>query len=147
MIILFLLNLLSTMYMTGLIWFVQIVHYPLHGEVGENSFQRYQEIHMRRTSWVVIPPMLMELLTSVALWYFSPFGLFSEMFLGLLLCLVLIWLSTGFIQAPTHGILVHRFSKKLHNRLVVSNWIRTVLWSVRSLILLFILNQLLSDLA
>lgn len=28
----------STLYMTGLIWFVQAVHYPLLGEVGPGSF-------------------------------------------------------------------------------------------------------------
>jgi len=43
----------STLVMTGLIWFVQLVHDPLMRLVGEKSFARYQ--HMRCTIWIDVP--------------------------------------------------------------------------------------------
>ena len=57
----------ATIYMCGLIWFVQVVHYPLHGLVGQDSFVSYQAAHVRRTSWVVIGPMLLELIAALLL--------------------------------------------------------------------------------
>jgi hypothetical protein len=60
-----LVQLFSTLYMTGLIWFIQVVHYPLHGEVGKSTFLRYQKLHVQWTGYVVIPPMLLELGTAL----------------------------------------------------------------------------------
>ena len=47
----------STLFMTGLIWFVQVVHYPLFDRVGAARFVPYHAAHSRRTSWVVAAPM------------------------------------------------------------------------------------------
>ena len=47
----------ATLYMTGLIWFVQVVHYPLMARVGEDGFAEYEKHHQRLTTWVVAPPM------------------------------------------------------------------------------------------
>ena len=50
--------------MTGVIWFVQVVHYPLFARVAPESFTTYHAAHVRRTSWVVVGPMLLELLSA-----------------------------------------------------------------------------------
>ena len=44
----------STLFMTGLIWFVQVVHYPLFSEVEPGDFLRYHAAHPRRTTRVVL---------------------------------------------------------------------------------------------
>ncbi len=59
----------STLTMFGVIWFVQVVHYPLFARVGADGFAHYASLHATRTTWVVAPPMLVELATSVALLY------------------------------------------------------------------------------
>ena len=46
-------NLACTLYMVGLIWFVQVVHYPLMAKVGVQGYETYQQAHMRLTTWVV----------------------------------------------------------------------------------------------
>ena len=46
----------STLSMVGLIWFVQVVHYPLFARV-EQGFIAYEQIHQQRTTWVVAPLM------------------------------------------------------------------------------------------
>lgn len=57
----------ATLFMTGLIWFVQVVHYPLFGSAGRDIFAGYERAHQRRTGWVVGPPMLVELATALAM--------------------------------------------------------------------------------
>ena len=57
----------ATLAMTGLIWFVQVVHYPLMAKVGAEGYSLYQHTHMSRTTWVVAPLMLTELSTAALL--------------------------------------------------------------------------------
>ncbi len=126
-----LLHLGATLFMVGLIWFVQIVHYPLFGEVGEAGFARYEQLHASRTTWVVGPPMLLELATALFLIYRRPPGVSAwAVWLGLAL-LGVIWLSTAFLQVHRHNALGQGFDTATHRALVVSNWVRTAAWSLR----------------
>ncbi|MCX6613692.1 MAG: hypothetical protein NTW74_22960, partial [Acidobacteria bacterium] len=60
-------NLACSLYMTGLIWFVQIVHYPLFERIGTENFALYEERHQKLTTSVVAPAMLLELVASIVL--------------------------------------------------------------------------------
>jgi uncharacterized membrane protein len=128
------LHVFATVYMTGLIWFVQVVHYPLMGEVGRDHYNQYQRKHMRLTSWVVGPPMLLESVTAILLLLQWPA---PWTWTGVWL-LAIIWLSTAFLQVPMHRVLEQGFDPVAHKRLVQTNWIRTAAWTFRSLFLLFI---------
>ena len=122
----------STLFMTGLIWFVQIVHYPLSAAVGSEAFVAYQQAHMERTSWVVGPPMLVEAAAAVLMCWRLPRGVPPELaWLGLGL-LVLVWISTAVFQVPLHTTLLLGHDDATISKLVRSNWVRTVLWSLRS---------------
>lgn len=132
---LFRLQLASTWFMAGLIWFVQVVHYPLAGVVGEAAYVRYQREHMRRTGWVVGPAMLVELSTAVAAIWVPPPGLgTASVWLGIVL-LGGIWASTALLQVPAHERLTRGFDERAHESLVRWNWVRTLLWSARALTL------------
>jgi hypothetical protein len=61
-----------TVAMAGLIWFVQVVHYPLFFAVGTREFPRYEVLHSRRTGHVVAPLMLGELTTASWLFFWPP---------------------------------------------------------------------------
>ena len=128
-----LLNLVSTIFMTGLIWFVQVVHYPLHGAVPEESFVDYQQRHMLRTTFVVALPMLTEFATAAYLAYRPPFGPTWVWMAGVVLVLVTT-LSTYFLQRPAHVQLQSGLDAETHHFLVQSNWIRTLAWSLRSIL-------------
>ena len=66
--------------------------------------------------------------------------------IGVILVLVgVIWLSTIFVQAPLHGRLGGGFDAGLHRRLVVSNWVRTVAWALRGLLVLWMVHHVLSS--
>lgn len=135
----FLAHVAATWMMVGLIWFVQIVHYPLFAQVGTNRFAEYEIAHSRWTTWVVGPPMLVEAATALVLLLAKPERISSvHLWLGIILLLI-IWLSTAFLQVPQHEILTRGFAADAHRFLVTSNWIRTVAWTLRGVLVLTML--------
>lgn len=123
----------STLAMTGLIWFVQVVHYPLMGRVGEQGYKAYQDAHMRRTTWVVGPLMLAEM-SSAALLIFTLGPQAYPLTITGIVMLVLIWGSTAGLQVPAHNRMLDGFDASAHRRLVGTNWGRTLLWSARGVL-------------
>ena len=126
----------ATLYMTGLIWFVQIVHYPLFAAVAKSEFPAYERRHASLTTWVVAPPMLIELASWGLLLASRPGELSTDSLLIGGALLAVIWLSTFLIQVPCHNRLTLGFDASVHRRLVLSNWIRTAAWTARSALLL-----------
>lgn len=127
----FLLNLLATWYMVGLIWMVQVVHYPMFNRVGAQEFKQYEHDHNQLITPIVGVAMLLEIATALALLWMRPDGFPAWAgWVGVGLVAV-IWLSTALIQVPCHAELMHGFQESIHQRLVASNWIRTVCWSAR----------------
>lgn len=137
----FLLHLLVSLMMTGLIWFVQVVHYPLFAEVPAAVFIKYEGRHQRLTSYVVAPLMLAELGSGFLMLWQDASGLGVWLLRTNLLLLLGIWGSTFFIQMPMHRALGKGFSSEIIQNLVRSNWIRTVLWTLRAGILLILLHD------
>ena len=117
--------------MTGLIWFVQIVHYPLHGEVGSVNFSTVPRV-ARPVDWFcsdasnVARARNLPLFSTERIRRNSIMGLVAGM--GLL---AIVWASTGLLQVPAHNALMNSFSEANHQKLVFSNWIRTIGWTAR----------------
>jgi uncharacterized membrane protein len=130
----------ATWFMTGLIWFVQIVHYPLFATVGRDSFESYEIAHSRLTTYVVAPVMLVELLSGAALLFAGSRVPQWAALTGLVL-LGVIWLSTAFVQVPVHSVLANGFQEEAHRRLVTTNWLRTAAWSLRAALMLWVLAR------
>lgn len=129
----------TTWFLTGLIWFVQLVHYPLLAQVGASSQVDYHTLHSRITTRLVVPVMGLEGATSALLLALRPSTVPTLwLSLGMLLELV-IWLSTAMIQVPAHRRLCRGFQTEDHQHLVQSNWLRTLAWSARGILALGIL--------
>lgn len=131
---LILLQLLSTAYLTGLIWFVQVVHYPLFAAVGSERFCDYEKRHVRATTAVVGPPMLIEVASAILLAFTQidrQIRMLNLIGVGLL---GLIWLSTWMLQVPCHRLLECNHSDAVIRRLVRTNWLRTIAWTTRMLL-------------
>lgn len=125
-------HLVATLYMTGLIAFVQLVHYPLFEAVGEEAFAAYHARHTATTGLAVGPAMVVELGCAVAIAIWRPAGVGPlEAALGLALVIGL-WASTGFVQVPLHRRLAGGFDRDAVRRLVATNRLRVLLWTVRS---------------
>lgn len=128
-----------TWMLVGLIWTIQIIHYPLLPDVGGDHFDRYHHRHMVRASLLIVPLALAEGTSSAALLVFGhrhdPFAWF-----GLLLVAV-IAVSTMTIHGPLHLRLRGAPDTRLMRRLVATNWIRTIAWSARGVLALVILAR------
>ena len=61
----FLAHLVSTLVMVGVIWTVQVVHYPLFAGVGADGWSAYEAAHQSRITLVVGPLMVAELVTNL----------------------------------------------------------------------------------
>ncbi|MDQ3256092.1 MAG: hypothetical protein M3R15_19710 [Acidobacteriota bacterium] len=138
MIIVFLAHVAATLFMTGVIWFVQVVHYPLFSQVGPATFINYESAHARLTTWIVAPPMLFEVVTgALLLWWRRPSGVSAWLVATGFALVLVIWLSTYFLQVPRHTMLGKGYDQTAHDMLVFSNWLRTIAWSARSVLVLW----------
>ncbi len=134
----------STVAMFGVIWFVQVVHYPLFARVGAERFAAYSAAHGNRTTVVVAPLMLAELGSGAALLFAglrSPVVQPTEAWFGMALIGV-IWASTALVQVPLHDRLRAQYTETEARRLVATNWIRTVAWSLRAALVVLWVGRL-----
>jgi len=138
---LLLVNVAATLFMVGVIWFVQAVHYPLFARVGEEGFPAYARAHARLTGLVVGPPMLLEAVTAVALVFSRPQGVPVSLPWAGLGLVVVIWLSTAILQSPRHTALGRGFDPASYRLLVASNWLRTAVWSLRGILVLAMVSE------
>jgi hypothetical protein len=126
--------------MAGLVWFVQVVHYPLMAEVGER-FVSYELLHTQRTGWIVAPLMLAELAVTAYCLIFAWQTESRFWILAAATCLAGCWLVTFFVSVPLHGKLSVAFNAADLQRLISSNWIRTWLWTARVGFLIYALAK------
>ena len=107
-----------------LIWIIQILHYPSFLFVDQTRFSHFEQFHTKRITYIVLPLMIAEL--GLVIFHFRPlvFGIVS-----------LIWLSTFFLQVPCHEKLKRGFDEKVIRKLILTNWIRTLLWTIKFLVL------------
>lgn len=125
-----------TFFMTGLCWFVQVVHYPLFYQIDLSELPRYEKKNAV-TGFITVPMMVIELLTGLVLLYTHRDLLFltNVFFLGI------IGLSTVVFQVPTHLKLMNTASRDLIAKLIRTNWIRTIGWTIRCGLLFYILAR------
>lgn len=139
-----LLNLLATWTMVGVIWFVQIVHYPLLSVVPVESAASTAAEHQRRTGFVVGPPMAIEGVTTLLLLWSRPDGvsLWLPWVAAVLLAVALG--STIFLSVPRHERMVRQPDATVGRELVITNWPRTFAWTARGVLVAIMLVQAMS---
>lgn len=124
----------ATFFMTGVIWVVQVVHYPLFSFADRANYPAFAAAHGRLITLIVGPAMLAELVTAVLLVFRPPPTLSLRAALTGLALVAIIWASTALLQVPAHGQLAQGYDGRAHAFLVQSNWLRTVAWTARSLL-------------
>lgn len=121
----------ATAGMMGLIWFVQVVHYPLFQQIGTGEFAAYERLHQRLTSRVVGPLMAIEGVSALVLAAMPPDGVGRLLPILGLGALAVVHSSTVLLQVPAHRDLTVGKAEGTIRRLVATNWIRTIGWTVR----------------
>ena len=113
-----------------LIWVVQLVHYPSFQYIDKEQFADFHLHHTRSISFIVLPLMLLELgLAGILVWQQG----FQWNYLIPLILVLLIWASTFLVQVPDHNRLAAGKDVAIATRLVQTNWIRTVLWTLKAI--------------
>lgn len=122
--------------MVGLIWMVQRVVYPLMARHSPDTWVTWHTAYTRRMGSVVGPLILIELAGAVWWCVQAPASLWAwaaAVPVGVNL------ISTAFVQVPIHKSLEDGMDRGLIHRLVVTNWIRTAMWSLRGMLLLLLM--------
>lgn len=125
------LYMMSSLWMAVVILFVQCVHYPAFTFIEEKKLTTFSIFHQKRISFIVMPAMLIEAATLSYLTFVTKEPLF---YISAIL-LALIWLSTFFIQVPTHNKLVTEPTQDLTKKLVQENIPRTCLWCFKAILI------------
>ena len=126
----------STSIMVGVIWVIQLVHYPSFKYVKDSDYIIFQKYHMSNISYIVFPSMFTELITSLLI-FFS--GEKSFLFMLSMICLSLIWVITGVLFTKFHSTLQKGKDLKMIEKMIKANWIRTLLWTMRLIMILFVI--------
>ena len=92
---------------------------------------------MSKIGLLVGPLMSIELLTGLYLLYYQSF---DAMYFNLSMLIIMgIWILTAIVFTRIHEKLIQGYNEKLIRGLVNYNWTRTVLWTVRLVIIYIVL--------
>ena len=138
----FIANVASTLCLCGVIWIIQLVHYPFFSQVGADNFQKFHQSHSFWITPIVAPLMIVELLTSLLILFYTPTNLNYKLLVFAFILTLITWASTAFIQVPLHNKLAQGFDAAIHAELVNTNWIRTAAWSLRGVLLLYFISKI-----
>ena len=129
--------------MTGVIWFVHWVHYPLLAQVRVDRAVETAVEHQRRTGQVLAIPMAVEGFTTLGLLISRPESvqIFWPWFGAVLLAVALG--STVIVSVPLHAKMATNPTADVGQRLVVTNWPRTIAWSLRAVVCAVMILQVL----
>ena len=123
---------IATSVMVGVIWIIQLVHYPSFHFIELNKYTTFQRFHMSRISYVVIPAMLTELFTLILI--IISMDQIDTLVLASAILLILIWLITAVFFSGVHQKLTIGYDQAIVEKLVKLNWGRTLLWTIRLLL-------------
>ncbi len=118
-----------------LIWLVQIIIYPSFRSIPEKVFVQYHRWYVMRIGLFVFPLMMAELVLIYRLATISEWNMYV---LVCVLMIVVVWLSTICIQVPIHRRISKEKSIVLIDKLIDTNWLRTIAWSVKTLVATFL---------
>jgi hypothetical protein len=142
--LIFIIHALVCILVTAVMWYIQVVHFPMLRFVGADRFEQYyRELKMKNTL-LFFPLFSLEIFTSVALLLsFTMVSDFTasvqnQFFLvgfSLILLFVLHLVNFQMIRPLLSSLQTDTDGKK-HQRLVRMQWIRTLGWTIRLIMLL-----------
>lgn len=125
-----LLYLSCSLYMAGIIWLIQLLHYPSFLQIDKSSFLDFHTQHTNMMTLLVGPVMIAELVLSLYLsQHFEKFWLIQSVLV------VILFLLTFLVSVPIHNQLAHGFDKNLIQKLISTNWPRTIIWTIKAILL------------
>lgn len=114
----------------GLIWTIQIVHYPLFAAVPAAGWVAYEREHQRRIARLVAPLMHANVSLAVAVGVAGD-GDALLRWVGAVLA-VAVFAATGGVFSALHSRLAAGRDPAVIARLVALNWWRTAAWTLQT---------------
>lgn len=143
--IVFVVHIISSTLMAGVLWIVQLVHYPLFSYVDINQFIEFHRQHSIRITYIVGPAMILQLVSATLLSFAPPCKL-SELpnsyAYAFLILTVFVFLATALLAIPEHQKLAGGYLAHVHQRLVITNWVRTLAYSLHIIAIFMALRKL-----
>ncbi len=132
---------ISSTMLVCLIWLIQLLHYPFFKFIDVSQSSKAFEFHQRSISFIVIPLMLIELFTGffLTLYFWNSFAKLLSINLGVIL---LIWIQTFTVMVPLHMKLMTKYDLNTVNSLIKQNWFRTILWTLKGIFWIFLINHI-----
>jgi len=132
-------NLCASVFMTGIISFIQFIQYPLLYHISSFDFTCYFKKYISRITWFIYPALLLEI--GFAMWL-SFLPLQSKMQLPILISyilLALVTMNTLLIQTPLIQKLQLSFDKSVLSKVMFYNRIRFISSALRTMLLCWII--------
>ena len=113
--------------MCVVLWLVQLVIYPSFLRVEPSELIAWHKAYTFRVSFVILPLMFGQLALSILTVLEDPSILEWVAFVFVLVC----WILTFFVSVPLHRkIEQNDITSETRQKLITTNWPRTILWSV-----------------
>ena len=129
----------STWAMAGVIWVIQLVHYPIFDAIerGENdeAWRRFGDRHRTSISFVVGPFMAAEGATGIWIVLDPPGDASVALPLVAGALMAVAYGVTAFVSVPLHERLTPAYDAQALAKLVSTNWWRTFAWTARGVVL------------
>ena len=109
------------------LWLVQLVIYPSFLRVEPNKLIAWHKVYTFRVSFVIMPLMFGQLILVIFSVWEDPSLAEWVAFVLVLVC----WTLTFFVSVPLHRkIEQNDTTKETRQKLITTNWPRTILWSL-----------------
>lgn len=116
--------------MALLVWLAQIIIYPSFANWHPDTFTSDHRLYVQRMGYIAGPLMVVQLLLTLSALIDSGHWLYT----GQLVLITICWLCTVKLIIPLHRSLSYRYNRQLINQLISANWLRTIPWTLVSLL-------------
>ena len=120
----------ATVFLAGLIWTIQVVHYPLFPLVGADGFVAYEDAHSTRIGALIVVPWATQGVTTAWMLLSHPAGVARWLVWTAAVTAATTVVVTVAVSVPAHRRLGGGFDAVAHHRLLATNWWRTAAWTL-----------------
>jgi hypothetical protein len=122
------LNLITSLMMAGIVWFMQVVQFPLFTTVRPRNFLGYGTHFKFLTAYIMAPMFLLEAIGALGL-AIKFYGHHNGLLIGNLVLFAIAWGATLLYTLPIQNKLTERYVPARIRSLIHYNWVRTLAWS------------------
>jgi hypothetical protein len=128
-------NVAATLFLAGISWSLQVVQFPLMLSAQSVDFVAYVRAQRIRNTILMTLPMLVEAVTGG--WLLTT-QIPSRYLLISMVLLAIIWIVTFGLIVPMHSKIMRGYDAKAIQTLIRTNWIRTICWSARAGLMIWV---------